>query len=102
MLEFEGILDITPKNEMNGCGSRMNGKLCPDQFCEVCFTKACNIHDAQYFWKHDKAVADKTFLKNMLLLNDCYSTTKFARLTRIPIIYSYYYAVRFFGPKYRS
>jgi hypothetical protein len=96
----EDLVEFTPKNQMNGCGSKFDGKLIPDWIGDVCLTKACDIHDAQYYWKRPKQIADKCFLKNMLLLNDCYSTSKIAKFARIPIIYSYYYAVRFFGPKY--
>lgn len=100
MLIQEKLLEFTPKEQMNGCGSRLNGKLVPDKLGEVCFTDACNIHDAMYYHKRPKDIADQVFLKNMLLLNDCHSKSKFAKLARIPIIYGYYYAVRFFGPKY--
>ena len=107
MLKGEFFLMGVPDEQINGCGSKGFGRFVRDKWGSVDFRKAGQIHDSEYYWlakKNNPAVrnalrkaADDRFLYNMEILNDKYSKTTFGRYARLPVIYSYYAAVRLFG-----
>ena len=102
---------------MNGAGPKGWGWLVPDQLGLVNIENAANIHDAQYYWVAEisnmkiskiplekikyltrgKSYADKTFYKNLKLINKEQSPTWVGYMIRKPIIFIYYIAVVYFG-----
>ena len=56
----------------NGCGTEgWKGKIVPETIYGINVTKACNIHDYDYFYgvsKEDKVIADQRFKRNLQYL----------------------------------
>jgi len=122
MLIDENILRITPSDEVNGCGPKRFGNWVRDKILGLSIKNAGNIHDCHYYWLskmkskscesqvlkdfdgylwkrlgRGKDYADSIFLKNMTIINNNSSSKKFIKKLRLPIIKSYFLAVRFFG-----
>ena len=45
----EGLTQLVPKSEMNGCGPKGMGWAVRDRFWKVNFERAANIHDSHYY-----------------------------------------------------
>lgn len=58
------------------------------------------LFDDMLYTTYARSFADDIFLSNMNILNKNESKSKTMYALRIPIIRSYYYAVRIFGDKY--
>jgi hypothetical protein len=85
----------------NGCGpSGVLGRLIPEDFLDVSFHGACNIHDERYSKgrsKKDRRIADQKFLDDMLLSVDRRGGIFLARNIRKLGAIFFYFGVRLFG-----
>jgi hypothetical protein len=95
------VLPLPIKSKLcNGCGSKGFGWTVPDKIYGLCITEACNIHDFMYNTgktAEDKAVADMTFLNNMLRIIEACTTNQLLKWIRGSRAYGYYLAVKIFG-----
>jgi len=96
------ILKLVPKSELNGLGSKGLGWMVRDRWGGVDFSKAGDIHDAHFYCIKKKLAynikyANKTFYKNLCIINKEKSKTKLGYFMRKPILFSYYLSVKMFG-----